>query len=103
MSKEPESKVQNPFILDAQAVSRLAEIPTQLCSVMIETTQKSQEASVAYFRQLEQIQRDYFKAVTGLWSQVLPGESKLWEAQIKAVENGFEILNKMTGAGKKAA
>jgi len=102
-SKETESKLNNPFMPDENLVGKMMEMPNQVTQIMLDTTRKSQEAAVAYVRQVEQIQRDHFQAMTQVWGAVLPGESKLWENQIKLVESGFELFDKMMSAGKKAA
>ncbi|MBF2053586.1 MAG: hypothetical protein IGS03_09005 [Candidatus Sericytochromatia bacterium] len=101
--KTKEHEIKNPFMMDEQAMGRMMEMPGQVASLMLDTTRKTQEASMAYLRQMEQIQREYFQAMTGVWGQMLPGESKVWDAQIKMVESGFELFDKMMSTGKKAA
>lgn len=83
-------------------VTRMMDMPVQAVNLMVETTRKVQEASTEYFQQVERIQREYWQGMTKVMSTALPGESKLWDAQVKMVESGFDMVDRMMAVGKKA-
>lgn len=78
------------------------EVPAQSAKLMIETSKKAQEISIDYLQQMERVQRDYLQSAAQMWSTTLPGESRIWDAQSKMMENGFEMLDRMMAASKKA-
>lgn len=99
---ESTKKANKEEIKNEELVQRWMEVPTQATQVMVETSKKMQEVSMDYFRQLEKIQRDHFQHMAQVWNTVLPGESRIWDAQIKMMESGFEMFDRMMATAKKA-
>lgn len=96
---------ENEFVkglVDDEAMKRALDVPTQAFDILVDSSKKIQEASLDYFRQIEKIQREHWQDMTKVMSTVLPGESKLWEAQTKMIENSFDMMDRLMAVGKKA-
>ncbi|HEY9843416.1 MAG TPA: hypothetical protein V6D23_23290 [Candidatus Obscuribacterales bacterium] len=104
MMENKKNPKENAFkgIMDEDDFKRTLEVPAQAMDIVLDTTRKVQEASLEYFRQVEKIQRDYWQGMTKLMGVALPGESNLWDAQVKLIENGFDMFDRMMAVGKKA-
>lgn len=89
------SEVKEMFNKQEEIMKKMMEVPTQAADLMVESTQKVQEASISYLRSLEQIQREYVKGMSSVVGTLLPGENKLWDAQVKAIEEGFNMFDRM--------
>ncbi|MGV3524596.1 MAG: hypothetical protein ACO1RX_10235 [Candidatus Sericytochromatia bacterium] len=107
MDKQTKTQTSNPVetafkgMMDEESIRRMGEVPTQAFDMMMEAGKKMQEASLDYARQVERIQREYWQGVTRVMGTMLPGESKVWEAQVKAVESGFDMVERMMAVGAK--
>ena len=99
--KTTQETVQTAAKQGEEMLQKMFEVPNQISDIMLKTGKEMQEASMAYFQSIERIQRQYLHDVGKVWGAMLPGEHKLWDAQMQMLENSYEMFDRMMAVAKK--